>query len=141
MNNRIRIARTDNLQNITDPNSLNTVLAEGQPFYDKANQMLFIGDGATNISQLKANPDKSIIANKAVNFAFDLHITSQEQFDEMIASPNWLGAESVLLDGKNNELISFGFKITSTLSIPTKVNYIKGINNGGIYISGINNST
>lgn len=112
MNNRIRIARTDNLQNITDPNSLNTVLAEGQPFYDKASQMLFIGDGTTNISQLKADSTKGITssnvqnsinnvpisdiiesdgttvknATEALNFAFDLHITSQEEFNNMISS-------------------------------------------------------
>lgn len=155
MNNRIRIARTDNLQNITDPNSLNTVLAEGQPFYDKASQMLFIGDGTTNISQLKADSTKGITssnvqnsinnvpisdiiesdgttvknATEALNFAFDLHITSQEEFNNMISSDTWLNAQSVLLDGQ--------FTLTSPIAIPYNILYIKGINNASITLNNL----
>ena len=112
MNNRIRVARTDNLQNVTEADSLNFVLAEGQPFYDAATKMFYIGDGTSTIAQIKADSTKGITssnvqntinnvpisniiendgttvknATEALNFAFDLHITSQEQFNSMISS-------------------------------------------------------
>ena len=63
MNNRIRVARTDNLQNVTDADSLNFVLAEGQPFYDAATKMVYIGDGISTIAQIKADSTKGITSS------------------------------------------------------------------------------
>lgn len=67
MNNRIRVARTDNLQNVTDADSLNFVLAEGQPFYDAATKMFYIGDGTSTIAQIKADSTKGITSSNVQN--------------------------------------------------------------------------
>lgn len=67
MNNRIRIARTNNLQNVTNPDSLNLVLAKGQPFYDAATKMVYIGDGTSTIAQIKVDSTKGITSSNVQN--------------------------------------------------------------------------
>ena len=62
---RIRVLRTNNLANISQSDNLNFVPEKGQPFYDAQSKMLFIGDGASTISAIKADYTKSINSDGA----------------------------------------------------------------------------
>ena len=62
---RIRVLRTNNLANISQSDDLNFVPEKGQPFYDAESKMLFIGDGASKISDIKADYTKSINSDGA----------------------------------------------------------------------------
>ena len=52
MNSRIRIARTNNLENLKNTINGDIILADGQPFYDKKSNALYIGDGETTLENL-----------------------------------------------------------------------------------------
>ena len=63
--------------------------------------------------------------------AFDLIIRTQEEFEELISSPNWLGAKSIAFIGNGGD-----FKFTHSgagLVVPNSVFQIEGFNNAIIF--------
>lgn len=62
MKNRIRVARTSNLQDVSGDN-LNIVLKAGQPFYDAQTKLFYIGDGVSTIGQIKSDSTRAITAS------------------------------------------------------------------------------
>lgn len=88
-----------------------------------------IGDGESNVNDLpfasisKLSELKNDVSYLATNY--DTIINSQEEFDEMIADPTWLGAKNILL----NCNVSFGqdpVNSSSPFNIPANICLING---------------
>ena len=62
---RIKFLRTNDLSSVTDNTALDFVPANGQPFYDAKSNMLFIGDGTSKVSDIKAHYEKTLNSNGA----------------------------------------------------------------------------
>lgn len=70
----------------------------------------------------------------AENANFDKIISTQTEFEALIASPTWLSAKSVLFNG-NNGAFTLSTIDNSGIKIPLTVYTIKGINNATITIT------
>ena len=66
MNSRIRVARTANLERTRSTTKGDLILADGQPFYDKSQNALYIGDGETTVRDLFTSVNAGIRPNNNV---------------------------------------------------------------------------
>lgn len=67
-----------------------------------------------------------------INKPYDAIITTQTEFETLIASSDWLGAKSVAFIGDGGNLV---FEVSDTITIPQTVMQIQGFNNAIIKIT------
>ncbi len=81
----------------------------------------------------KGKLDEIIISGSVSGSVYDVVIRTQEQFDTLLASEDWLGASSVCFVGDGGDL---EFTSNSTILIPMTVKQLVGINDCIIHVSG-----
>ena len=90
---------------------------------------IFEDDGIFKYQLEDGEPAKEIKTN------FDVVIKTQAEFENLIASPTWLDARSVLFDGTNGFFSKFNNVNGTGIEVPNNVGEIYGINGARISVS------
>ncbi len=115
-----------------------------RPQYNGIN-LPIASDIPTNNSQLtngagyQTASDVSLAIASSGGFGYDVTITTQSEFETLMASSTWLGAKSVLFMG-NGGTLEFTISSGAGVLIPSTVTQISGVNSAIIKVSGFDSS-